>query len=198
MRKIGLPIFAAALALSAAAPGAAQHQPLLIDPPGPYIHRGSGFIFPTASGPFKRTRLIEYDVDATDVSAAYDVYEKGRESALTIYVYPAPPTTASTDAEAAKLERDAVCQGEFEGVKSNVAGRHADVKLVHEGSIATPSPHFAGSGLDVLFEFSAEFRGKQQMVRSEAILYCYFGGKWLVKYRLTAPLTVDLKGKWQS
>ena len=36
----------------------AAQQPIEIIPTGPYVHKGTGFIFPTASGPFKRLRII--------------------------------------------------------------------------------------------------------------------------------------------
>jgi hypothetical protein len=33
-----------------------------------------------------------------------------------------------------------------------------------------------------------------QEIRSEAHLYCYVGGDWLVKYRVSAPVAVETGG----
>ncbi|WP_340315317.1 hypothetical protein [Rhizorhabdus argentea] len=165
--------------------------PILIEREGAYVHRGSGFIFPAAAGDYQRTSLIEYDVAATDVSAGYQIMTPGRETVITIYVYPAPEVPADTPATELEAVQDRLCANHFEEVKADIVQAHAGAALIKEGKTTAPAPgSFAHAGRRAVFSFSSGFRDKEQPLRSEADLFCYVGGKWLIAYRTTAPAAV--------
>lgn len=48
------------------------------------------------------------------------------------------------------------------------------------------------------FRFRSPFDDKVQEINSEAHLYCYVGGDWLVKYRVSAPVAVDTRRAVES
>lgn len=165
--------------------------PLMIERQDAYVHRGSGFIFPAAAGDYQRTGLIEYDVAATDVSAGYQTMTPGRETVMTIYVYPAPEVPAETRAAEIDAVQDKLCADHFEDIKAGIVQSHPGAVLIEEGRTTSPAPgSFAHAGRRAVFGFSSAFRGKEQPLRSEADLFCYVGGKWLIAYRTTAPTAV--------
>ena len=45
-----------------------------------------------------------------------------------------------------------------------------------------------------VYRFASPFDDRVQEIRSEAHLYCYVGGDWLVKYRVSAPVAVETRG----
>jgi hypothetical protein len=45
-----------------------------------------------------------------------------------------------------------------------------------------------------IFRLRANFDGRMQDIRSEARLYCYVGGDWLVKYRISANPGFEISG----
>lgn len=176
--------------LIASATAPARADPLLIERDGPYIHRGSGYVFPRAVGAFERTRIIEYDAQAEDVSAGYALRAPGREMIATIYIYPAPPVIG-TDRESVALQRQVLCREHFEGIKQEIFEKHPSAKLLEEGMTPSPAPQKVAAGHHAVFDFEEEFWGKVQPLRSQADLFCYFAGKWLIAYRVSGPKAVD-------
>lgn len=170
-----------ALALALAAPAAAQKE---IAEPGPYLHQGSGTVFPLKVGGFVRLRVVQYDAEGKDVSAGYDLVTPGGRVTLTEYVYPAP---AAADAKA----REAACTGLFEGAVQAISERHPTFRK------APGSDPVAVDGTEpalrhrAIYTYRTRFHGTEQPVRSQLDLYCYIAGDWLVKYRVTAPESVN-------
>lgn len=161
---------------------------IMIERKDAYVHRGSGFVFPAAAGDYQRTSLIEYDVAATDVSAGYQIMVPGRETVMTIYVYPAPEVPAETPVAYIKAVQDRLCADHFEELKADIVQSHAGAILIEEGETVSPAPtSFANAGRRAVFSFTDAYHGKAQPLRSEADLFCYVRGKWLVAYRTTAP-----------
>jgi len=183
-------LVAAALALVQAV-GQAAADPIAIERTGPYIHRGSGFVFPDGTGKFRRTSIIEYDPEATDVSAGYDRTIPDGAVVATIYVYPAPVAEAG-DPASRRRQEDGFCREHFEGIKDSISKRYRPVMLTEEGAVASPFPGHRRPGLRAAFTFEEDFRGKRRPLRSEARLFCYVGGPWLIAYRFSAPADHDL------
>ena len=158
-------------------------QPLLVNPTGPYIHKGSGFVFPVASGVYRRVQIVEYDAQATDVGVNYDlVLRGGGKARYSIYVYPAPSVPEGTG----HSTLTALCADQFRGIKAEIAGAHSDAKLIEEKRIEAPFPGTDVAGQQATFDFSDGF-GPVQAYRSEADLFCFYGTRWLIAYRITAP-----------
>lgn len=172
----------------------AAAAPLRIEPKGPYVHRGTGFVFPEQAGDFRRTSIIEYDDEATDVSAGYSyaVPTPERTTIATVYVYPVPPVADTADPAARKAQQDRFCREHFDTIKAEVAEKHRSTVVVEESKVASPSPNHRQPGLRAAFTFEDVFRGKEQPLRSEARLFCHVDGQWLIAYRFTAPAGHDL------
>ncbi|MBW8911472.1 MAG: hypothetical protein JF564_06225, partial [Sphingomonas sp.] len=109
---------------------------------------------------------------------------------MTVYVYPAPEVPAKTPVAAMKAVQDRLCADHFEGIKADIVQSHAGAVLIEESETASPAPaSFAHTGRRAVFSFT-DYRDKEQPLRSEADLFCYVGGKWLIAYRTTAPASV--------
>src|SRR4029453_1494688 len=82
-----------------------------------------------------------------------------------------------------------VCDREFQDVRAVIAQQHKDAEIAEEGG----SPAIAGVAPELMhrtvYNFRDSFSGEIRELRSEVDLYCYVGGRWLVKYR--APSNVD-------
>jgi hypothetical protein len=164
------------------APTPAAAQPRLVQTDQPYVHQPSGMTFPTSVGAMPRIDVIEYSEDGQDVSAGYNIMEPDRRVAFTIYIYPAPPPADGTvGAEA----RERQCEAEFEGVKAQIY-MHPGAKVIQEGSIQSPSPHHPQPGKRAVFSLDGLRDGAVMPLVSEADLFCFVGGKWHIKYRVTA------------
>ena len=162
----------------------AATQPGQIQASGVYVHRGSGFSFPEALGEFRRVAVIQYNADATDISAGYNLDQPARRVAVTVYVYPAPLAEGQSSQER-------VCSDQFDSIKSDVQHAHPGARVVAETSVASPDPGYDKIGRKAVYEFQDVFAGKPQPLRSEADLYCYVAGPWFVAYRTTAPRDTD-------
>lgn len=178
--------------LFAATPMATVAEPLLVTVEGPYVHRGSGFVFPAAFGDFRRTTITEYDEAASDVGVGYDLPVKDGAVVVTVFVYPAPLASATSDPVSRDLQEEGLCIEHFAGMRASVIEQHAGAILTDEGQVPAPSSRHSRPGLRAAFRFESDFRGKKQMVRSEARLFCHVDGRWLISYRVTAPAAHDL------
>lgn len=177
--KAALAMFAAA---AAAQPAAAQ-QPVVIE--GAYVHGPARAVYPTAVGAFRRSDVFRYDQEGKDVSASYNLATPQGRLLITVYIYPAAPAPAA--------ERPGRCDEEFASVKAAISSQHGDAAPVATGA-AWPVPGVeAGLGHRAAYRFSTRFGGQVQEIRSEAHLYCYVGGDWLVKYRVSAPVAVETR-----
>ncbi|HEX8262025.1 MAG TPA: hypothetical protein VF547_04030 [Allosphingosinicella sp.] len=153
---------------------------------GPYLHGPARAVLPVAVGEFRRSRIFQYDAEGKDVSASYDLATPNGRLLITVYIYPAA---------AAAGESEAVhCRREFEEANKAVSSQHGHVAADERG------PAMAVDGIDralghrALYRFSSPFDDRVQAIRSEVHLYCYAGGDWLVKYRVSAPAAVETRG----
>ena len=170
----------------------APDQPKELNPVGNYVHSATGFTFPPALGVFKRSGITEYNSDKTDVSAGYDKVASGLSVATTVYVYPAPPLTSIGSPQAVIDDaKEHLCAQVWEGIKSDIVRAHPDAELIALDQIPSPSSVFKQHGRKAIFRFTGNFGGSNQPLRSEADLFCYAGGNWLVAYRTTAPAGFD-------
>ena len=177
-----------AAALLAICPGlsslAAAQNVKIVEADKAYVHKPTGMSFPPSVGNLRRDRVIEYDGDATDVSAGYNLDEPDGRIVLTIFIFPAPLIEAGKNVAD---EQERKCGEIFEGVKGEVF-IHPGAKLIDEGDIASPSASHMHPGRPAVFTLDGmayvEVKGP---LRSEADLFCYVGDKWLILYRATAP-----------
>ena len=171
------------LLVAGPAPAFAQQE---IQVAGPYFHRPAGTVYPERIGDFQRSNLVRYDADGRDVSASYNLATEQGRLLITVYIYPAPQT-ASAEARAS------ACAQEVEAANNSIANKLGNPAPDERGAA------FAAAGVDrslghrSVYRFSIPFDGRVQAIRSEAHLYCYVGGQWLVKYRVSAPVAVETK-----
>lgn len=161
-------------------PSAAASQTVLrVDPEATYFHKPTGMAFPTAADRFRRTDIIDYSSNGTDVSAGYrlgDIY-------VTVYIYPSPALSVAEDPPAAQAS---LCIAEFEEVK-RIISRHPGAQLVEEGAVPSPSARHPRAGLRAVYALDAIGNAAPTPIRSEADLYCYVNDVWQIKFRATAP-----------
>lgn len=164
-------------------PSAAAGQTLLrVEPGATYFHEPTGMAFPAAVDQFRRTNVIDYSSNGTNVSANYVL----GDFFVTVYIYPSPAVSAGKDLSAAQAS---LCMAEFEEVKRSIS-RHPGAKLVEEGAVPSPSARHVGAGLRAVYTLDAIGNRAPRPLRSEADLYCYVNGDWQIKFRATAPADV--------
>jgi hypothetical protein len=156
-----------------------------VETPGPYVHREAGAVFPLRVGEFQRSELYRYDEGGRDVSAAYNLATPEGRLLITVYIYPAAPAPPEARTE--------YCGREFDSVKAVIREQY-EGSLIEEGrALAVPGSE-AARRHRASYRLSMKFDRGVQAVRSEAHLYCYVGGNWFVKYRITAPIAVTAPG----
>ena len=172
-----------ALAIASWQPAAAQGP---VETSGPYVHREAGAVFPVRVGEFRRSEVVRYDRAGRDVSASYNLAAPEGRLLITVYIYPAAAAPAG--------ERAGRCEREFRTVKAAIRNQHGAAPPAEEGD-ALPVP---GARRDLshraAYRLTIPFDREVQPVRSEAHLYCYVGGDWFVKYRVSAPVAVTAPG----
>ncbi|MGZ8359532.1 MAG: hypothetical protein ACXWUX_03335 [Allosphingosinicella sp.] len=177
------------IALFAAAPAAAQRD---ITEPGTTYHRAAGAAFPERVGDFERLRVTQFDAAGHDIGASYRLVRPGGQMVMTIYIYPAAQVAAAPGSpEAAETARAQLCGREFEQVGLAIRSQYEDAEMTEDGAapaVAGVPPRLA---LRQVYRMTAPFDDRPQPVRSEADLYCYVGGEWLVKYRATSQSGLD-------
>jgi|GEM_PF-1996668 len=176
MRSLYALAFIAAAA--AAAPASAQSR---ITRSGPVPHAAAGATFPDRVGEFRRTSVVQYDSDGQDMSGSYNLVTPEGRLIVTVYIY--PPRE-----EAAAAERAAACRREFDANVREISS----VKAYNDLRRDPPAPAPAVSGAapelshSTTFRFRTAFDRPDQELQSSYRLYCYVGGRWLVKYRATS------------
>jgi hypothetical protein len=179
-------ILAAVLAATPAALDAQER----IDRPGPVEHRAAAAAFPERIGEFRRSNVYSYDPAGTNLSATYQLGGPGALLILTIYIYPTAQAEATFGAETAG-DRGRLCGSDFEEAREAIRQRNPAAKLTEDG--AAPDVNGVPAGLThrSVYEMVAPFDQQEQEVRSELDLYCYVGGAWQVKYRVTSHPRID-------
>jgi hypothetical protein len=170
---------------------AAQQQ---IESDGPYVHRPAQAVFPMRVGEFRRSDLYRYDPEGKDVSGSYNLATPQGRLLITVYIYPASPVAnARVRDEGKAVVKATLCGEEFSGVNQVISQNHQGVAPLEQGeglAVAGVQPALTHRSD---FRFQTEFDGEVQEIRSEAHLYCYVGGDWQVKYRVSAPVAVETR-----
>jgi hypothetical protein len=164
-------------------PAAAQRE---VAAEGPYLHGPARAVFPERVGKFRRSTIYQYDQEGKDVSASYNLATPEGRLLVTVYIYPAVPAAPAARAE--------LCDQEFGVVNNVISSQHGNIAPTEEGAalpVAGVDPSLRHRSV---YRFSSPFDDRVQEIRSEAHLYCYAGGDWLVKYRVSAPVAVAARG----
>jgi hypothetical protein len=181
-------------------PGAARanyyDSPRELEVTGPYTQGPSGMVFPDSVAGFQRTAIVSYNSERTDESVDYLLGTPGKKIVVSVYVYPAP---ADIGAELAKaLPKDdligalyMLSEQLFADEEQAIVELHSGAQVLDEGETSldqrgTPYPGYAAS-----FRYREDFFGEVLPVRSQLYLFPMVGGKWMVKYRITYPATID-------
>ena len=174
-----------AIALLFAAPALAAAQPQDISAPGTIVHAEAHTGFPERVGAFRRAQVVRFGEG--DIGANYD-FERGDDFVrLSVYIYPAPPV--------AQDRQVATCQAVMQSVTNAIVQQYADAELNEAGAAPVVPGSVAGLGLRMVHSLRITLRGDEpEAARSESRLYCYVGGNWLVKYRVSsnAGSTLDI------
>lgn len=181
----------AAFALLLAAPLAAQPQD--VTRAGTVAHRAARTGFPETIGNFRRLAVTRYDSEGLDLSANYQLIRPEGQIRATIYIYPAGGAPTAPGARAQ------FCREHFEGVEGSILQAYKNADRIDEAGPA-PAREGVGPGLGhrSSFRFSADIgRGAERLV-SEVRLYCFVGGDWLVKYRISASAGMDARAPIES
>lgn len=173
-------ILAALIALPAVA--APAQGP--IETPGTVSHRAADAHFPERVGDFRRANAFQYDAAGEDMSASYALARGGDRLLVTVYVYPASRLTAG----ASPAQQ---CEGEFRDVADAVTARNPTARQTDRQAAPAVADVEPSLTHRATFQMRANFAGEEQPVRSEAYLYCFVGGDWLVKYRATSDASFD-------
>lgn len=176
-----------AFAVAGWQPAAAQNR---VETRGPYIHREAQAVFPLRVGEFRRSEVFSYDKEGRDVSASYNLAAPEGRLLITVYIYPAAAAPAGN--------RAGLCEREFQTVKGAIRNQLGAVPPTEEGAgLAVP-----GTRPDLshraAYRLTVPFDSKMQTIRSEAHLYCYVGGDWFVKYRVSGPVAATAPGAVES
>ncbi|HEX8224799.1 MAG TPA: hypothetical protein VF605_13355 [Allosphingosinicella sp.] len=169
------------------APAAAQREVASNDP---YVHGPARAVFPVEVGEFRRSKLFQYDREGKNVSASYNLATPTGRLLITVYIYPA--------AAAAPAARPLMCGEEFASANAAISSQHGNAAPIERG-VALPAEGVDPSlGHRSVYRFASPFDDRVQEIRSEAHLYCYVGGDWLVKYRVSAPAAVETRGPLEA
>lgn len=160
-------------------------RPEPIQSTGSYTHEPSKIAFPTVVGDFQRSRIYQYDVEGKNVGVAYNLSDRTKPVAVTVYVHPSPSIVSIGSPESViKTAQETMCQREFETTKQEIMAAHANASHIESDT----SNGF--QNLLARFEYEEVFAGKQQSLTSLLELSCYMNDKWNIKYRVTYPRSV--------
>jgi len=178
--RIALPALAATMSWQ---PAAGQEE---VTADGVYVHGPARAAFPVQVGEFRRAKIFRYDSAGHDVSVSYNLATPAGRLLITVYIYPA--------ATAPRADRVRLCDREFGAVNNAISSQRDNVAPIEQGAALPAEGIDPSLGHRSAYRFAVPFDGRVQEIRSEAHLYCYVGGDWLVKYRVSAPAAVETRG----
>jgi hypothetical protein len=163
-----------------------------LDVTGPYTQAATGMVFPERVLDFQRTAVTRYNSEGTEESADYVLDEPGRRAMVSIYVYPAPTEIAqalsmnlSGDELTAALYM--VAEQLFADEEQAIAQLHPGSDMTDEGDTSLLKEGMNWPGNYATYRYDEDAFGKVQPVSSKLYLFPMVAGKWMVKYRITAP-----------
>jgi hypothetical protein len=181
-------LFAGCPSVSQASEGAAMREMAN----GVIEHSASGMQFPLACGDFTRAGVRQYDKNGRDVSVAYNLLSSVTPIVVTAYVYPSPAVHSfGSPASVIEDAKRTLSRGEYERCKNEVLHVHAGAQLTSETDIAAPDVTFPARGRLTHFKFVDRFAERVQPLDSLLYVYCYIGGVWTIKFRITYPADVQ-------
>lgn len=191
MARFGLAMLTL-LALCGIARAVEYDPPKDLDVTGPYTQAASGMVFPEHVLGFDRTAVTRYNSEGSEESADYELDQPDAQAAVTVYVFPAPADIA--DALVSNLSRDEVADALymiaeqlFGDEEEAIQDLHPGAELIDEGdtSITEQGRQFPGNY--AAYRYDENAFGKRQRVDSKLYLFPMVAGKWMVKFRITAP-----------
>ena len=171
-------------------------SPRELDVTGPYTQPPSGMVFPDSVAGFQRTGIVSYNSERTDESVDYLLETPAKKIAVSVYVYPAP---ADIGAELAKaLPKDDLAgvlymlsEQLFADEEQAILELHSGAQVLDEGETSLDQHGIDYPGYAASFRYREDFFGEVLPVRSQLYLFAMVGGKWMVKYRITYPASID-------
>lgn len=192
--RLGHWIAAATLAFALAP--AASAQPRSIDRPGTIPHRAANTYFPERIGEFERSEMIQYDETGADLSASYNLVRGEDRLLISVYLYPAPRLASAPELNRSEdVARAHMCRQLMTDVGRVIETQpqYRDARRIENGIAFAVAGMGPGLNLRTVHSFTGLFSGRDQAVRSETNLYCYVGGRWLVKYRASSNAGFDVR-----
>jgi len=148
-----------------------------------YVHTPTGMQFPPEIAGFKRTKIIQYDQQGSNVSAEYALDYFGFKIAeVRVYIYPVETNPGSGPIS---LEKH------YDELRALLFNIYTDAHDLEDGEIKIGQPFGPQHGL--MFKFTHR---PPQLFKSElcyAKLYLFEHGPWFIKYRVTNPVKEDVK-----
>ena len=184
---------AAVLFAVALTPAAAQRN---IERPGTIAHGAAATSFPEQVEGFRRVAATQFDERGENIGVTYETASDADRVRLSVYVYP----SMSVNGAPADSARAQNCRAELDaaGAALTQVPQYRGVRRIEVGDAPAVEGVGRGLGLHSVHSFSSDFLGADQEVRSETYLYCYVGGRWQVKYRISAPAGHDLQPAIES
>jgi hypothetical protein len=178
---------------TAAARAEDYDPPKDLDVTGPYTQAATGMVFPEQVLDFGRTGVTRYNSDGTEESADYVLDQPGRQAMVSIYVYSAPADIAGALAGALPADELAgvlymLAEQLFDDEEQAIADLHPGAELRDEGDTSLEKQDKEWPGNYALFRYQEDAFGKVQRVDSKLYLFPMVAGKWMVKFRITAPM----------
>ena len=164
-----------------------------LDITGPYTQAATGMVFPEQVLDFGRTGVTRYNSEGTEESADYVLDAPGRQAMVSVYVYPAPADIAEALSGALPTDELAgvlymVAEQLFGDEEQAIADLHPGADLRDEGDTSIEQQGKEWPGNYALFRYDEDYFGKVQPVDSKLYLFPMVAGKWMVKFRITAPV----------
>lgn len=185
-------ILAIAAALLAAQPLSAQQS---IEAPGPVAHAAAGTSFAERVGAFRRINVTRFDSGGRDISANYDLVRADGRVRASLFIYPVAPDGAPPPPGATRAD---ICDGEYSSLKQAIERQYKGAALIEE-SLAPPvagvQPRYTHRSIH---RFRGDIGAGVEDLRSESRLYCFVGGGWLVKYRISSSAGMDASAEIET
>jgi hypothetical protein len=175
------------LAVWASASGA-HGQPGEVRIRGEYAQEASGMTFPTAVGDFQRVSIYRYAEDGSNESGGYNRGGANGLITATVYVYPSPPIlSVGSPRDVIEDTRNILCEQELAAIRNDLARVHPSLQEVENGpaSLTQGDQSHFGRHLSLRVTSPSGFGQEHPPLRTDTHLFCYVGGRWTVKFRIT-------------